>query len=450
MSRSRIRIAAAIAYTAVVVTAAQTQRAPDAAAGRQLYVAGSETITASVAGSGELSAALLPCANCHGADGRGVAEGGVVPSNIRWLELTKPYRAATPNGRRRPAYNEQTLRRAIAEGIDSAGNPLHPAMPRYAMSPEELNDLIAYLRVLGNDDVPGVTATSVRIGTVVPEGGAEMARVMAAYLEEAGEIHGRRIILETSTTLDAANPPFALAGGITDARVEEAAEQAAIPLVLPVSLHADDSPANRQRFYLSSGIEEQIRALLEATRPSRLKVIARDGDLLAIAGRVAAELAIVIDESPDAAVLVLDPGASLAGIGSNGPLLLVANLLPPDFSQYGDRVRIALTSTPADLTPAGLAEYRAFAKRHSISGAHFSAYAAAQVLVHALKQSGRELTREALRASLESLYEFETGLTPPLTFGRGRRIAAPRVHIATMDGRGALKPMGNDHVQKAN
>jgi ABC-type branched-subunit amino acid transport system substrate-binding protein len=98
-----------------------------------------------------------------------------------------------------------------------------------------------------------------------------------------------------------------------------------------------------------------------------------------------------------------------------------------------------------------VAEYRAFAARHSISGtqvaAQLSAYAAAKAFVHALKQSGRELTRDSLRTSLESLYEFQTGVTPPLTFGRSRRIAAPRVHVATIDPKsGALIPAGTFHI----
>src|SRR5215210_3531160 len=188
MNADAVRVAAAIASVAVLVAAAGADRAPDPAAGRQIYVSGSSSkssghpITASLGGSGELPATLLPCVNCHGAGGRGIPEGGVVPSNVTWLELTKPYRAATQNGRRRPAYDEQSLRRAIAEGIDSAGNPLHAAMPRYAMAPEDLSGLMAYLKVLGREEVPGVTAASVRVGTIVPEDaiGEEMTAVLSA------------------------------------------------------------------------------------------------------------------------------------------------------------------------------------------------------------------------------------------------------------------------------
>lgn len=450
--------------------------------GRQIYTSGTgkHPITAMVAGSTEVSATLLPCANCHGADGRGVAEGGVVSSNVTWLELTKPYRAATPNGRRRPPYSEQSLRRAVAEGLDSAGNPLHPAMPRYAMSPEDLSDLVAYLKVLGGEAVPGVTESSVRVGTIVPEGaiGEQMASVLSAYFKDAGEIHGRRVSLDvvTPSKLDAAletNPPFAFVSGLitgVDARVETAVERAAVPLVLPVSTRSDASAGNRQRFYLTPGMEEQLYGLLRfsAQNASRVIVITRDEESAALARRAIARLekppGIAVAASVSAAelndattVVFLDPASTLAAVPVQGKsrLLFLGNLLPEDFfrtaASYGDRIRVALTTTPADLTAEGVAEYRAFAARHSISGtqvaAQLSAYAAAKAFVHALKQSGRELTRESLRTSLESLYEFQTGVTPPLTFGRSRRIAAPRVHVASIDPKsGALIPAGTFHI----
>jgi hypothetical protein len=432
-----------------------------------------------VAGSSELSATLLPCLNCHRADGRGAAEGGVVASNVTWLELTKPYRAATPNGRRRPPYNEQSLRRAIAEGLDSAGNPLHPAMPRYAMAPEDLSDLVAYLKVLGGDAVPGVTESAVRVGTIVPEGaiGEQMSSVLSAYFQDAGEIHGRRVSVDvvTPAKLDATletNPPFAFVSGLitgVDARVEEAVERAAVPLVLPVSTRSDASAGNRQRFYLSPGMEEQLYGLLRFTvKPSRVVIVTRDEETAALARRAIARLekppetAIVASVSAaelnDAtAVVFLDPSSMLGDVPIRGksPLLFLGSLLPEDFfkraATYGGRIRVALTTTPGDLTAEGVAEYRAFAARRSISGtqvaAQLSAYAAAKAFVYALKQSGRELTRDALRASLESFYEFDTGVTPPLTFGRSRRIAAPRVHVATIDPKsGAFVPAGTFHI----
>ena len=41
--------------------------------------------------STEVPATAMLCANCHGFDGRGNPEGGVVPSDITWQALTKSY-----------------------------------------------------------------------------------------------------------------------------------------------------------------------------------------------------------------------------------------------------------------------------------------------------------------------------------------------------------------------
>ncbi|HEX2122031.1 MAG TPA: c-type cytochrome, partial [Thermoanaerobaculia bacterium] len=407
---TRLRLLLAVVHVAALAAAAH-DRAPDPVAGRQIYVSGEgksgHPITASVAGSSELSATLLPCLNCHGADGRGRAEGGVVPSNVTWLELTKPYRAATPNGRRRPAYNEKTLARALAEGVDSAGNPLHPAMPRYAMSQNDLADLVSYLRILGRDEVPGVTETSVRAGTIVPEGaiGDQMAAVLSAYFKDAGEIHGRRVTLDVVRLpkLDGAletNPPFAFVSGLVtgaEDRVETAVERASVPLVLPVSARSDASAGNRQRFYLSPGMEEQLHGLLRFTgNLTRVVVVARDEETAAMARRAIERLenppqvrivksAAAAEPNADTAVVFLDPASKLGDLSADGkaPLLFLGGLLPEDFfkaaAAYGGRIKVALTTTPADLTEGGLAEYRAFAARHSISGTHapsqLSAYA---------------------------------------------------------------------------
>src|SRR5580698_6972394 len=121
--------------------------------GRQIYLHGKNSsktaITATVGGDTRVSAAVLPCGNCHGADGRGRPESGIVPSNLTWDVLTKPYRLTNSAGRTRPPYDERLLRRAITMGIDSGGNTLSPAMPRYDLSLLDAKDLIAYIHQLG-------------------------------------------------------------------------------------------------------------------------------------------------------------------------------------------------------------------------------------------------------------------------------------------------------------
>jgi len=118
-------------------------------------------------GSGDLvSAAELPCLGCHGSDGRGRAEGGVTPSDIRLSSLTRPYEVIEGSGRRRAPYDERKIVRAVAMGLDASGTPLHAVMPRYRLSREDAADLMAYLAVLGNEPDPGLTEHAIRVGAL--------------------------------------------------------------------------------------------------------------------------------------------------------------------------------------------------------------------------------------------------------------------------------------------
>ncbi len=69
----------------------------------------------------------------------------------------------------RPAYNEASLKSAIRDGIDAAGNAFGPFMPRYELTDEELDILVAYLKTLSTDPAPGVTDQEIHFATVVPE-----------------------------------------------------------------------------------------------------------------------------------------------------------------------------------------------------------------------------------------------------------------------------------------
>ena len=44
------------------------------------------------------------------------------------------------------SYDSNSLRRAITQGIDPAGQQLNDTMPRWNMNPADMNDLIAYLQ----------------------------------------------------------------------------------------------------------------------------------------------------------------------------------------------------------------------------------------------------------------------------------------------------------------
>ena len=60
-----------------------------------------------------------------------------------------------------------------------------------------------------------------------------------------------------------------------------------------------------------------------------------------------------------------------------------------------------------------------------------------------LRKAGRDLSRIRLVEGLESLYQFDTGVTPPLSYGPNRRIGARGAHILTVDLENkAYKPVG--------
>ena len=73
------------------------------------------------------------CAGCHGRDGLGSREGDSEAPPIRWDILSREMNY----------QGEDSLRRALSQGISATGNPLSGKMPRYLLSPQALADLAA-------------------------------------------------------------------------------------------------------------------------------------------------------------------------------------------------------------------------------------------------------------------------------------------------------------------
>ncbi|MCH9650516.1 MAG: ABC transporter substrate-binding protein [Deltaproteobacteria bacterium] len=277
----------------VAVPALADKPAPDPDRGREIFRRGVDAdgkdIQAAMGPEGvEVPASLLPCASCHGHDGRGRPEGGISPSNLTWEALTKPYGVRHEGGREHPPYDEASLRRAITMGVDSAGNPLNSTMPQYRLSRRDADDLVAYLKLLGREQDPGLSEDSLRIGTVLPSQGPfgdPVLRTLEAFfdeLNEKGGIYGRRIELSavhlTSGSRDTEaeiqeirqaleeNAPFALVAPSMALREEALAallEEWALPTVGPFATEPWlEFPPNRYVFYLYPGLEEQVRALV--------------------------------------------------------------------------------------------------------------------------------------------------------------------------------------------
>lgn len=259
----------------------------DQAAGRRLYLEGvtpsGEPLRALIGfGQTPLSGQAVACGNCHGADGKGRPEGGVLPSEIGWEELTKPYGHSHSTGRRHGPFNERSFTRAVNEGLDPAGNRLDWSMPRYALSRTDAQALVAHLKRLAEERAPGVGEATLRIGTILPDRGSlagaagAMRAALSAYAEtvnRAGGLHQRELELVVASDYRdaqerfAAAPVFALLSPVESGRPGELGKfvlQTKLPTVGPFS--AAPNPASESHafvFRVQPGLAEEAAVLVE-------------------------------------------------------------------------------------------------------------------------------------------------------------------------------------------
>ncbi len=260
--------------------------------GKRIYTQGESStgtpIDAVVSrGAAPIPASILPCAGCHGEDGKGRPEGGVEPPDITWSALSSAQGHAHSYGRVHPAFDEDALGRAITRGVDAGENQLGAAMPRYQMSDADMQDLIAYIRKIEDDLDPGLSDDKIRIGTLLPGTGAAgdqgemMNQVLSSYFDDInarGGINGRKIELVVGSyeqdSLRAAweardflekQKVFAMVSGYLsgiERPITALADELRIPLVGPFTpLPQDESSLQRYTFYLTGGLVQQASIL---------------------------------------------------------------------------------------------------------------------------------------------------------------------------------------------
>lgn len=491
----------------LVSSAAYAQLTDSERRGKALYLRGEspsgKEITAML-GDIDVPGSTLNCAGCHGLRGEGKTEGGVTAGNLTWTNLLRPYGHTHPSGRKHGAFNEKLFTRSLVQGLDPAGNELAVAMPRYQMSPEDISDLIAYLKRIETDRDPGLTETSIKVATILPkEGaladiGAAMKDVLTAYfanVNDQGGIYNRRIELQAIDTganaaATAANTRkvvangelFAIVGGLSagaDKELAAVTRESEIPYMGPATLLTQASAQdNRNLFYLLPGASQQARSLINfaAGKPelkkSPLAIVYSENELALAAAAAIEDQArqkgwnsiikkalpgAPFDPAAVAATLKAEGVQTVFFLSANGETAFInaaaaANWTPHVFLlgslagrdllknlplNFKDHVFVAFPTVPNDVGPEGLAELRAletkykFAPRHIAS--QLNAFAAAKIFTEALKRAGRDLTREKLITALEGLYEYNTGVTPSITFGPNRRVGAMGAYVFSID-----------------
>lgn len=279
-----------------------SELSPQERRGKQIYSkgeSGSGEIKA-VLGNGDLEvpASAFACMNCHGSRGEGKREGGLQPPAITWDVLTSSAQSALTQ-QDRGFYDEATLARAITLGINPNGGRLHPAMPHFRMTREQLADLIAYLKRLGDefDTDAGLSEDTIKVGAALPATGSlasvgeDVKQTLRAYFTEVNErggIYGRKFELvtadshgeaagavEATRSLVEKDGVFALVGSFeigNSQATNEFLKKSEVPLIGPVIL----SPLlpqvpNRYVFYLLPSFNDQARSLVDFIASDKTK-----------------------------------------------------------------------------------------------------------------------------------------------------------------------------------
>lgn len=447
------------------------------ARGKQIYREGRDSrggeITAAVGQSGlSLSAIMLPCANCHGDDGLGRAEGAVRPPNITWAELTKPYGHMHAGRRTHPAFDAAAIGRAITGGIDPAGNRLDPAMPRYDMAETGVQAVVAYLQRLSADLDPGLSATAIRIATVALDAGPRApasdaaTETIRAYFDDVnatGGIFGRKIELTVADTARDAGPTLANAHKLAERQgsfavidIFNAGLQRdlllgpdGVPRIAAFNPPSGGKPSQGgTNFFLLSGLLEQARALvgfaageLDLSAP-RTAVVVPGGDtypdlaeaiesaarargwpapkIVHIAdGREMARQVSELRQLEIEAVFYFGPARDLpafaaeAAKGGWRPYLFLSggHIGRSAFDvppPFGDRVFLAYPSVPSDRTSLTSVGFEGLRRRHGLSQQYPAARAVAYAAAAVMVEGLRRSGRAVSRAGFIAALE---GLT---------------------------------------
>ncbi len=285
------------------------------------------------------------CVNCHGRSGMGVVEGRTVVPPITAAALFHPgerpapvagheHALATPPTR--GAYTDQTLARAIREGVDPEGRTLDYVMPRFALDQASTQAVLAHLRQLSAGRTPGVVNDELNFATIITPDADPVARqamlaVLRAFFAQKNDFsHDEkgtvaqdnpqrrfRVLLrwrlhewQLSGAPDTwerqldeklrAEPVFAVISGLGGrdwAPVHAFCEHRAVPCLfpnvdLPVVAEDDFYPVYFSRGVLLEGDLVAARLAGPGAKPARVVQVYRGGDIgAAPAGRVRRALA---------------------------------------------------------------------------------------------------------------------------------------------------------------
>ncbi len=416
--------------------------------GRRLYNEGQGSVTTAVTVGSGIAVPMhrFACRRCHGAGGRGGAEGGVQIPPIHWRALQRRYPDETT------PQVEQRIRMAVREGRTPEGRGLHPLMPRYPLDESELQGLLVYMKALDKPRVAGVSDRTIHIAMPAPASISGPARVLREvirrYFDQVnlrGGIWGRELVLDAP---DSVAKPFAV--------------------LLPIAGMAPSIDNAPELFHLGATetAESSLPLLADMTRQAMLlvhwwltthqpetqrPVVVVDDQHAQMVRRIACLLeqaglpptVIDIDGNDSLPSALARQNEVTVFWFARGELLprilpsLTDGVAPGFYSSIDllgpwiETLKVANLSELVLSNPRGVPErgtpayrrYRAFIEHLPDRFARHgeivrTAYAAATLLEEGLRRAGRRLTRQRLLEQLEGLSNFPTGALPPVSLER--------------------------------
>jgi hypothetical protein len=393
----------------------------------------------------------------------------------------------------REAYDDETVARAIRNGIDASGQPLDRLMPRYALEAADASALVAYLRQLSAAPPTGLADGRLQLATIVT-GDADplRARLVAETLttwSRSAVLGGIALDLKVWTLVGPAGtweeqlrhynsqqPVYAVLSGAGRAHwepVRDFCERTRVPCLFPV---VDRAPSGAKYFYtlyFTTGVPLEARLLARTLkesvpRPTRVVQIVADDAGEAAAGLLAVSLDSIPNETrlwradaPAGLIEDLKPGDALVGwLGLDqlqrltearpqGPgidrVLFSAQLAPPDKADVPLPWRqvarwVSARSDPRRLRVKGALGYvpwLAHLKLPTEDDALLSEiHAASYFFGEALTRMGRNWNREFLMETLENAHFSAPAGSAffSLSLAPGQREAAKAGHLLGFDG----------------
>jgi mono/diheme cytochrome c family protein len=408
--------------------------------GKLLYRGSASLAQAPTVHNVAMPANVTACASCHGLSGQGGQEAGTIAPPITARALLLP----RAGGKAYSSVHEALTGLAIGQGRMQAHNrtTLVANMPRYALTAQELQDLAAYIQVLGTqqDDLAGISAQRIRVAALLPADGAmQLAgqeveaglRSEIQAINARGGIYGRSIELLVQplrgpSAADyrqamaelAQKDVYALVGAWQPPY--DADKPSPLPMVASLGFAATQAQARAQHFLLPS-LQDQINDLMHHVEAecisahSQLTVLHNDH-----AAVIEALAQTKLAQRSDVKLVKVGAGASAQATASTLTQRIVSLGVPmPTLSQVkpactaqlaalsgmpqasasvADK-QLTLLPIPPSLTQQGDAPFWTRMGRM-----------AAQLLGDTLSRSGRQLDEQSLQRVFDSVEKFELGV----------------------------------------